>query len=467
MKIASTNPSRNYEVIGEVEVSTEQEVKDTVTKARSAQPKWAALAQTERNAAIESFVKVCNNHADEIAELMSREMGKPINQARAQVKESPDFFQAQMDMAEKVLTPEIVYEDETQRHHLTREPLGVIACIMPWNFPFLNIPWQMGQALLAGNTVVFKQSEEVIVFSQLMAKLISESDIPEGVCTAVFGDGAVGEMLVQQPVDAIMFTGSTRTGQRITELAAKTSIRVLTEMGGSAPGIVFEDADVPAIIDTLYMMRFDNTGQYCDGLKRLLVHESKLDEVLEALKKVNASKKVGDALEETTDIGPLVAKRQVDLLKGQLQDALDKGAKVVFGGKEPAGLQGAYFEPTLLTDISFDMRVWKEEVFGPVLPIVTFKTEDEAVKLANDTIYGLGAFVFTTDTERYMRVAKELQTGIVAHNNALYFSTITPFGGYKASGNSRSLGVEGFHEVTQIKVISEEKVSDGAAEIIA
>jgi acyl-CoA reductase-like NAD-dependent aldehyde dehydrogenase len=179
--------------------------------------------------------------------------------------------------------------------------------------------------------------------------------------------------------------------------------------------------------------------------------------VLEALKKVNAVKKVGDALDETTDIGPLVAKRQVDLLKGQLQDALDKGAKVVFGDKEPAGLQGAYFEPTLLTDISFDMRVWKEEVFGPVLPVVTFKTEDEAIKLANDTIYGLGAFVFTTDKERYFRVAKQIQSGITAHNNALYFSTVTPFGGYKASGNSRSLGVEGFHEVTQIKVISEEK----------
>ncbi len=284
MKITSTNPSRNYEVIGEVEVSTEEQVRGAVANARAAQPAWAALTQEARNKAIESFVGICNEHADEIAVLMSREMGKPITQARAQVKESPDFFAAQIKMAGNALAPEIVYEDDTQRHHLTREPLGVVACITPWNFPFLNLPWQMGQALLAGNTVVFKQSEEVIVFSQLMAKLIAASDIPEGVWTAVFGDGAVGEMLVQQPVDAVLFTGSTRTGQRVTELAAKTSTRVLTEMGGSAPGIVFEDADVPAIIDTLYMMRFDNTGQYCDGLKRLLIHESKLDEVLEALK---------------------------------------------------------------------------------------------------------------------------------------------------------------------------------------
>lgn len=227
-------------------------------------------------------------------------------------------------------------------------------------------------------------------------------------------------------------------------------------MGGSAPGIVFEDADVPKIIDTLYLMRFDNTGQYCDGLKRLLVHESKLDEVRVALKKVNATKKTGDALDEQTDFGPLVAKRQLDVLKEQVQDALDKGAKIFFGGKEPAGLQGAYYEPTVLTDITFDMRVWCEEVFGPVLVVVTFKTEEEAIKLANDTIYGLGAFVFTADKDRYFRVARQLQTGIVAHNNALYFSPASPFGGYKASGNSRSGGIAGFHEITQTKLISEE-----------
>jgi acyl-CoA reductase-like NAD-dependent aldehyde dehydrogenase len=384
-------------------------------------------------------------------------MGKPITQSRSQVKDGADFFHAQMQTIEKALAEEIVYEDKAQRHHLVREPLGVVACITPWNFPFLNIPWQAGQALLAGNTVVFKQSEEIIVFAELISTLAAQSKLPEGVFNVILGDGRVGEILVQEPVDAILFTGSTDTGQRITELAAKRSTRILTEMGGSAPGIVLEDADVPTIIDTLYMARFENTGQFCDGLKRLLVHESRLDEVLEALKEVNAGKKMGDALDEDTDLGPLVAKRQVDTLKEQMQDALDKGAKVVFGGKEPQNLEGAYYEPTVLTNITSDMRVWKEEVFGPVLPVVAFRTEDEAVKLANDTIYGLGAYVFTTDKDCYFRVAKQIQSGIVGHNNALYFSTNTPFGGYKASGNSRTLGTEGFHEVTQVKVISEEK----------
>lgn len=466
MKITSTNPSRNYEIVGKVEASTDQQVKQAVAKARAAQPKWAALTQAERNAAVESFIEVCNKRADEIAELMAKEMGKPISQARSQVNDNADFFHAQMEQVEKALAPEIVYEDETQRHHLVRESLGVVACITPWNFPFLSIPWQAGQALLAGNTIVFKQSEEIIVFAELIGKLVAESKLPDGVFNVVLGDGKVGEILVQEPVDAILFTGSTRTGQRVTESAAKRSTRVLTEMGGSAPGIVFEDADVPAIIDTLYMARFENTGQFCDGLKRLIVHESKLDEVLAELKKVNDGKKVGDALDEKTDIGPLVAKRQLGVLKEQVQDALDKGAKVVLGGKEPEGLQGAYYEPTVLTNVTFDMRVWKEEVFGPVLPIVTFKTEEEAIQLANDTIYGLGAYVFTKDKERYFRVAKQIQSGLVGQNNALYFSTNTPFGGYKASGNSRTLGTEGFHEVTQTKVISEEKTEGSEAELL-
>ncbi len=231
----------------------------------------------------------------------------------------------------------------------------------------------------------------------------------------------------------------------------------MTEMGGSSPGIIFEDADVNATIETAYSMRMANSGQFCDGLKRLLVHESKLDEVLEALKRVNATKKVGDPMAEDTDFGPLVAKRQVDLLKEQVSNALDKGAEVLFGGKEPAGLEGAFYEPTVLTNVTFDMRVWKEEVFGPVLSIVSFKTEAEAIELANDTTYGLSAFVFTTDKERYWRVASQLKAGGIAHNNALYFSPASPFGGYKGSGNSRVCGVEGFHEVTQVKLVSEEK----------
>jgi acyl-CoA reductase-like NAD-dependent aldehyde dehydrogenase len=312
--------------------------------------------------------------------------------------------------------------------------------------------------LIAGNTVVYKPSEETALFAKLMAELVTESDLPEGVLTIIVGDGKVGEMLVRQDVDLVLFTGSTQTGQRITEITAERSVPVLTEMGGSAPGIVFEDADVPRIIEMLANNRFDNTGQYCDGLKRAIVHTSKYEEVLKALKEYAANTKVGDPLQEDTKIGPLVAKRQLEKLESQVADALEKGAEVVVGGKQPASLEnGAFYEVTVLTNIKPDMRVWKEEVFGPVLPVVTFETEEEAVKLANDTEYGLGAYVFTEDLERYHRVARQIQAGNIAHNTAWYFSPKTPFGGYKKSGNGRSQGAAGFHEVCQIKVIGEEK----------
>lgn len=456
-KLQSTNPSRNYELVGEVDISTQQDIGNALTKARHARPKWAALTQEERNAAVESFVAVCQNNADEMAKVVSTEMGKPIALTKQDVQESADYFHAFMKLAIKTLKPEIVFEDETQTHIQVREPLGVLVCITPWNFPIFNIPFQFGAALLAGNVVLYKPSEEIVVFAKLIERLVSESDLPDGVFNVIFGDGKVGEQLVQLPVDGILFTGSSKTGQRITELAAKNSTKVMTEMGGSSPGIIFEDANVPRIIDTVYSMRMGNSGQYCDGLKRLIVHESKLSEVLAALERVNATKKVGDALSEDTNFGPLVAKRQVELLEAQVDDAISKGAKVVFGGKKPAGLAGAYYEPTVLINISFDMRVWKEEVFGPVLPVVTFKAEEEAIKLANDTDYGLSEFVFTEDKAKYSRVARQLAAGTVARNNILYFSPYSPFGGYKRSGNSRVCGVEGFNEVTQIKLISEEK----------
>lgn len=221
MKLTSTNPSRNYEIVGEVEVSTEQDIKNAVEKARAAQPAWAALSQAERNEAISSFVELCKQNTEEIATAVSREMGKPIAASRRQVNESSGYFRAYMAMADKALAPEMVFEDDTQIHHLTREPLGVVACITPWNFPMLNIPMQAGQALIAGNTIVYKPSEEIVVFAQLIARLVAQSKLPDGVFTVLFGDGSVGEQLVRQPVDAILFTGSTRTGQRITDSRPK------------------------------------------------------------------------------------------------------------------------------------------------------------------------------------------------------------------------------------------------------
>jgi succinate-semialdehyde dehydrogenase/glutarate-semialdehyde dehydrogenase len=457
MKIVSTNPGRNYELVGEVEGTTEVDVNSAVAKAQEAQPSWAALSIKERSDKIRSFLRVCEEHLEEIAQTMSKEMGKPIGSSRESITGTFDEFEDYMEQAEQALAPSVVFENDAEKHIQTFEPRGVIAAITPWNFPFNNISFQTGQALIAGNTVVIKPSEEIVMFTQLIAELIAKSDLPEGVLVPIIGDGKVGEILVRQDVDMILFTGSTQTGQYITQIASERSIPVLTEMGGSAPGIVFQDADVPKVIEVLAGARFDNTGQYCDGLKRAIVHTSKYEEVLEGLKEYAANTKVGDQLNEETKIGPLVAKRQLEKLEAQVADAVEKGAKVIVGGKQPKDLSGAYYEVTVLTNITPEMRVWNEEVFGPVLPVVTFETEEEAVELANDTEYGLGAYVFTEDIERYRRVARQIQAGNIAHNTAWYFSPKTPFGGYKKSGNGRSQGTAGFHEVCQIKVIAEEK----------
>jgi acyl-CoA reductase-like NAD-dependent aldehyde dehydrogenase len=453
MKIASTNPARNYEVIDEVSATPIDALPKLVERARHAQPAWASLSQSERNQAYQSFVGACRSRAEELATTMSREMGKPIVQARAHIKWTYSFFEAYFQMAESALAPEVVFEDAHERHTQYREPRGVIACIAPWNFPFLNLAWQTAQALLAGNVILYKPSEEIPVFTNLLIEIVKQSDLPEGVFTIVIGDGQLGEALVRQPVDAISFTGSARTGRRISQLAGRNLTPVMLELGGSAPGIVLADADVDRVIEAVYDGRFGGSGQFCDGLKRLIVHESLLDQVLVGLKRVNQTKRVGDPLDEATDIGPLVAKRQVELLQAQLDDALAKGAEVVFGGGQPEGLKGAYFQPTVLKNVNRDMRVWYEEVFGPV---VTFNNEAEAIESANDTEYGLGGYVFTEDVEIYRRLAGQLKTGQVCHNTAQFYSPHSPFGGYKHSGNSRTNGVAGFHEFTQIKLVSEE-----------
>ena len=256
----------------------------------------------------------------------------------------------------------------------------------------------------------------------------------------------------------IAFTGSTKTGKYLYELAGKKFIKAVMELGGSAPGVIFEDADLDLAVGNVCFNRLLNQGQCCDGLKRLIVHEDVFDEVVKKVASTFSAKKIGNAEDKQTEVGPLVAKRQLDLLVSQVEDAKTKGAKVITGGNSlEEKLGGAFFEPTVLTDITNDMRVWKEEVFGPVLPIVKFKTEQEAIKLANETAYGLGSYVFTKDKERAGRVSQAIESGMVGINGTNYIMPFDPFGGYKNSGFGREHGRYGFHEVTQIKIIAKNK----------
>jgi len=460
MKITSTNPSRNYEVIGEVEASTREDVIDVVKRARQAQQSWAELSIAKRCEIMMSFVAASTRYADELAECTALETGRPLAGAKADVAAGIACFEAYIASAEEALAPKVTKETTSEIHRIYREPWGVIAAICPWNFPFSNVAWQCGQALLAGNAVIYKNSEENPLFAQIIAKIITASDLPDGLFAVVYGDGQVGDWLAHaEGIDKLSFTGSYETGHTIAKIAAERFLPFTGELGGSTPLIVFDDVELTSDeINTIYIRRFSHSGQFCTSLKRLIVHESKFDEIVEMLTAIVSTKKIGDAMDKTTDLGPLVAERQVVTLEGQVQDALQKDAKLVAGGKRPSGLRGAYYMPTILTNVTSDMRVWKEETFGPVLPIVPFKTEEEAIDLANDTEYGLSAHIFTADKARFERVARKLQSGMIAHNQLTYLDAgKNPFGGYKHSGMGRENGEAGFHDVTQIKIVSAEK----------
>ena len=452
-KFLSTNPA-NYEVLGEINSSSEKEIFQKIKKARAAANGWKVIGLKKRSELILKVADKFKEKKEEIAQLVTKEIGMPISQSRADVDGSIDYLNWYITNASKYLSPEIVYKDNKKINTVFYEPLGVAAVITPWNFPLSNFVWGAAQNLIVGNTVIYKTSEECSLVGKLLEKMINSIGLPEGVLSVVYGDGKVGDFLIHQDINLICFTGSTKTGKHIYKVASEKFIKVVCELGGSAPGIVFSDADLDLAIETIYENRFTNCGQICDGLKRLIVHESIFNEAVDRLKTKLASVKVGNPEDETTKVGPLVAERQLKLLEEQVDDAVRKGAKVIIGGKRVKNSKGAFYEPTILTNINKDMRVWKEEVFGPVLPIVDFDTDNKAVRMANDTMYGLGSYIFTKDKKKALQIASQIDAGMVSINSASYLQPSCPFGGYKNSGIGRECGKFGFAELVQVKVVA-------------
>lgn len=301
-KIISTNPS-NYEILGEVEISTENEMQEKVKKAHASQKEWHSIDLLRRIEFLKSLLPLFTLQKEKLALLASREMGMPYSQALDDVNSGIEYFSWYLENAEQYLKPEVTFEDENEIHKVIYEPKGVVAVIVPWNFPFSNFIWQVGQNLIVGNTVVFKHSEETPLFGKELEKIFVDSKVPSGVFSEVYGDGKVGDMLVHQDINMICFTGSSKVGKQLYKIGAEKFIPVLMELGGSAPGIVFEDADVDKVIESIYFNKFLNCGQVCDGLKRLIVHESKFDEVVEKLKRIVESKKVGVAEDKDKWLG--------------------------------------------------------------------------------------------------------------------------------------------------------------------
>lgn len=452
--LVSTNPAKNYEKLGEVEVSTEQEIQEAVKNARKANQSWATLPVSERLAYLQRFVDALKSRADEAAKLISQEMGKPISDAKGEVQTAIDDTTWIIENAESVLNPVTIREDENGVIEQHNEPYGVSAAIAAWNFPLTNFKECVLQDLAAGNTVVFKHSEENPLVGKLIDELMQTAEFPEGVFTQVYGAGEVGDILTDQDVDFISFIGSSKVGRTLYKKAAEKFINVRLEMGGSSPGIVFEDVDIETTARQVVSDRFFNTGQVCDAMKRLLVQESIYDEFISAVQKEVESLNFGSPDKEDVSVSCLVAERQVQPILDQINKSVEQGAEILVGGKKAKNMDGAYIEPTLITNVTENMPVWTEEVFGPVLPVMTFKDEAEAIKLANNTQYGLSGYVHTADKERAVRVAKEIKAGQIATNGVHNYYPEVCFGGYKASGIGRTCGPAGLLTGTQIKIIT-------------
>lgn len=463
MKLTSTNPARNYQVIGSVDVSTDQEISHKVAKAQAAKTAWKELGLEARIKLLLPIRDEFQQRAPEIAKLISEETGKTIQESTAEltryIENELNWF---LDNAPKALAKETTLLDQDSYHHLVYEPYGVVAAIAPWNYPFGMAVWGIFPNLIVGNTVVFKTSEECPLTGKLIEEIISKHNLPEGVFAGVYGAGDVGKKLAESNIDLLWFTGSPGVGKQLYKTAADKFIRVILEMGGSNPCVVFDDIDVKEAAPIIFTGRFFHNGQVCSALKRLIVHEDIADRLVTELKKIIEGQKIGDPLDEQSDRGSLVAKRQLEILQAQYQDALDKGAAIAAQTPLPANLNGAFFPSTLLTNVTKNMRVWHEEVFGPVFPMVTFKTEEEAVALANDTAYGLGGRVMSKDKERALRVASRIDAGSISLNLEYRFIAADPFGGYKHSGIGRERGLHGLRELCQVKVIQDRNEGQAA-----
>lgn len=457
MKLILKNPSKNYEILGEVDENTKEEVLEKLKLAKSVQKYWEDLGVSKR---IEILREIYNSfvaNQNEIISLISQQIGKPVAQAESEVKSTLNNIKWDLENVEKYISPEITFESDIEIQKVFYEPKGVVVGISPFNYPFSLCVAITIQNLIVGNVVINKPDPSAALLYKLLEKIFNNSKLPKGVQQFVYGGKEIGSFLVEQHIDMICFTGNTKTGEYLYKVAASKMIPILMELGGSAPGIIFEDANIENVIEGVFKKKFSNTGQLCHALKRLLVHENKFDEVVERLKNIAGKQIIGDSSNENATMGSLVNEKQLNTLIEQFNDAVNKGAKVICGGKQPLNLKGAYFEPTILTNITRDMKVWNEEVFGSILPVVSFSTIDEAIKLANDTIYGLGGYVFTTNKDTFKKVSKELKTGMVSCNNLAYSAPYNPFGGTKASGIGRIRGKWGIRELCNIKVIAFEK----------
>ncbi len=442
--------SNTEEVIGKVPEGTAADVDRAVQAAAEAFPAWAATPVDERAKWISRIAEGLSARTEEIATTISKEVGMPLSLAKPiQVGLAAGAF---ADAAAGVAALE--WERELGNSLVVREPIGVVGAITPWNYPLYQISLKVAPALATGCTVVLKPSEVAPLNAYALAEVIDEVGLPPGVFDMVVGPGPiVGEAIVRHPqVDMVSFTGSTRAGRRVMELAAQTVKKVALELGGKSPNVLLPDADLDAAVPAGVFACYLNSGQTCSALTRMIVPRERLAEVEEKAAAAAAGYAPGNSLEPGTMLGPLASAAQVARVRGYIRKGIEEGAKLVTGGTEPPeGLERGYFvQPTVFSEVTSDMTIAQEEIFGPVLAILPYDTEEEAIRIANDSPYGLAGGVWSADEAHAEAVARQLRTGQVDVNGGA-FNPQAPFGGYKQSGLGRERGPLGLEEYLQVK----------------
>lgn len=441
------------DVIARVADMGAPEARNAIAAADLAFKSWSKTLAKERAAILRNFYDLILDHADELALLLTREQGKPLAEAKGEVVYGAGFVEFNAEQAKRIYGEMIPAQRAGTQIMVTKQPVGVVAAITPWNFPVAMITRKVTPALAAGCTVVVKPAEDTPLCALALAALAEKAGVPKGVFNVVTCKDPVpvGDVLTSDPrVRMITFTGSTEVGKILMRQAAGTVKKVALELGGNAPLIVFDDADLTRAVAGAMASKFRNAGQACVAANRILVQEGIFDAFSKALCAEVAKHKVGAGTDAGVTIGPLINEDAVSKVEAHVKDALGKGAKVITGGKRPK-LAGSYFEPTVIEGIDPSMRMWNEETFGPVAALTRFRTEDEAIALANATPYGLAAYVFTRDLARTFRMSEALEVGIVGINEGLTSTEVAPFGGVKESGLGREGSHHGVEEFVEMK----------------
>jgi len=430
-----------------------EETRRAIAAAEAAFPDWAARTAAERGRCLEDWYDLIVAHTEDLARIMTLEQGKPLREARAELANAGGFFKWFAEEARRAYGEVIPAPLADRSIVVTKEPVGVCAAITPWNFPSAMLARKVAPALAAGCTVVVKPASQTPYSALALAELGQRAGVPPGVLNVVTGGAReIGHALTASPVvRKLSFTGSTEVGRQLMAQCADTVKRLSLELGGNAPFLVFDDADVDAAVEGALVAKYRNGGQTCVCANRIYVQDGIHDAFVERLAEKVSQRRLGNGLDPDTDQGPLIDEAAVRKVEAHIEDALARGARLVAGGQRESRLGGTHFQPTVLADVTQEMRVAHEETFGPVAPVFRFAEEQEAVRMANDTEYGLAAYFYTRDLARAWRVSRALEYGMVGINTGLVTTEVAPFGGVKSSGIGREGSRHGLDEYLELK----------------